>query len=256
MTWEETRGSTRVGVGAARRIAHADDAKSRVDEATRVPTRSLSPRVLAGVGAGVVVLGLVAFLALRGGDDTGPQRAALVGETASPSPTPTEPTPAEVFADSQPTGVWKLRIVGRTYVQRDGASRPMTGNGEPARWTFPAAHCSDSLCSGAITSSSGRTFPFTWDGRRLDVDHGEHTARDPKAACVDTVTGEPVPIEQSAARITYHYRWPPFTGSPQRMVSKSTIRFSYEFFGTCEPAPEDTVRQNVDWILTPAPAGS
>ena len=43
MAWEEVRGSSRVVVAAAHQVAHADDAKSRVDEVSRVPTKSLRP---------------------------------------------------------------------------------------------------------------------------------------------------------------------------------------------------------------------
>lgn len=256
MSWEETRGSARVAVGAARQVAHADDAKSRVDEATRLPTKSLRPRVLAAVGVGVALLVLVAFLALRGGNAAEADRAALVDEVATPSATPSEPTPAEVLAESQPSGEWKLLIVGRSYTLRNGTTEPSTARSDPVRWTFPAAACSDAQCSGTIISSSGREFPFTWNGRRLTVTHEDDTRRDKKAACVDTVTGEPVPIEQSAARVTYHDRFAPFTGSPQRMVSKNVVRYSYEFFGDCEPSGSDTVREDLDWVLTQTRQGS
>ena len=85
MAWKETRGTSRVALAAARHVAHSDDAKTRTDEATRLPVRSPRPRVLAGVGAVksrrllaiagasaavvVVVGGTAAVVAATGSDD-------------------------------------------------------------------------------------------------------------------------------------------------------------------------------------------
>jgi hypothetical protein len=251
MSWEETRGSARVAVGAARQVAHADDAKSRVDEGTRLPTKSLRPRVLTAVGAGVAVLGLVAFLAFRGGDAAEADRAVVAEPKVSPSATPQEPTPAEVLAESQPSGEWKLVIFDRTVVQRDGTTRRSKARSEPATWTFPAAACSDTRCSGTITSSSGREFPFTWNGHRLKVVPSVKVDRDVKRPCVDTVTGEEKPIAESAFRTTNHYSLKPFTGTASRMTAQATTRVTYEVFGTCEVTPEDAVLGTYDWVMTP-----
>ena len=251
MSWEETRGSARVAVGPARQVAHADDAKSRVDEATRLPTKSLRPRLLTAVGAGVAVLGLVAFLAFRGGDAAEADRAVVAEPKASPSATPQEPTPAEVLAESQPSGEWKLVIFDRTVVQRDGTTRPSKAKSEPATWTFPAAACSDTECSGTITSSSGREFPFTWNGDRLEVIRPEKVERGAKRPCVDTVTGEPKPIAESAFRTTNHYSLKPFTGTASRMTAQATTRVTYEVFGTCKVSPQDAVLGTYEWVMTP-----
>ena len=124
MAWEETRGSSRVVLAAARHVAHADDAKARTDEATRLRARSLRPRVLAGVGAAVIVLALIAFLTLRGGADDA-RTVALVKSTPSASATPTEPSPADVLEESHPSGLWKLVIVGRTLTTRGGTTKPL-----------------------------------------------------------------------------------------------------------------------------------
>ena len=203
MAWEEARGSSRVVVAAAHQVAHADDAKSRVDEVSRVPTKSLRPRVLTAVGVGVALLALVAVLALRGGDDAERRSCRARRRRAStPSATPSEPTPAEVLAESQPSGEWKLVIFDRTVVQRDGTTRQAKAKSEPATWTFPAVACSDTQCSGTITSSSGRKFPFTWNGDRLRVTQSEKVSRDVKRPCVDTVTGEEEP--HRSVRVPHH----------------------------------------------------
>ncbi len=249
MSWEETRGSAGVSVGAARQVAHADDAKSRVDEATRLPTTSLRPRLLAAV-AGAALLGLIAFLVFRGGDAAEADRAASVDDNPSPTASPREPTPAEVLAESQPSGEWQLVIFNRTLTQRDGTSRPNKGKSDPATWTFPAATCSDAQCSGSILSSSGREFPFTWDGEKLRVTRPESTERDKKRACVDRDTGQVMPIQESAARATWHYSLGPFVGSARRMTSNAVTRVTYEFFGSCTPSPTDEVRGNFEWVMT------
>jgi hypothetical protein len=251
VAWEETRGAARVAAGSAHRLAHADDAKSRVDEATRLPTRSLRPRVLAGAGAGMAVLALVAFLAMRGGGGGETQPAAAAKVTAPPSATPDEPSPAEVLAQSLPTGAWRIVVKDGKQIRRNGTTSPVEVR-DVDSWTFPAADCSDSVCSGAIENSSGKPFPFTWNGRKLDVTRPDTVSTDKKRACIDLDTGEVLPIEESASRLTYHYVFEPFMGTAQRMTSLETIRVSYEFFGTCHTTPNDAVRYTYRWTMTPA----
>jgi hypothetical protein len=198
----------------------------------------------------VVVLALIAFLALRGGDDAADQAAV-----ADPAPTPSsstsaEPTAAEVLQESAPSGRYRVVIVGVSVTTRGGQTRPLKDRGDPVTWTVPAADCSDTQCTGTITSSSGNTFPFTWNGRRLDVVRGQATERDKKRACVDIVTGEVKPIESSAARATWHYQYKPFTGTVDRLVSRSVTRTTFEFFGDCEPQPDDDVKAVYEWRMT------
>lgn len=252
MAWEETRGTARVVVGSAHRLAHADDAKSRVDEATRLPIRSLRRRVL--VGAGLAVLALVAFLAMRGGGGEGAEPPAAANVAASPSAAPDEASPAEVLAQSLPTGSWRVVVTGDEQILRNGTTSHFKAH-EANTWTFPAADCSDSVCSGTIESSSERTFPFTWNGRKLDVTRPDTEVKDKKRACIDLDTGEVMPIEEAAARVTYHYSFRPFTGTAERMTSGETTRLTYEFFGTCHTTPNDTVRYTYLWTMTPAKQG-
>lgn len=255
MAWKDARGSTRVAVTGVRQVAHADDsgsrAKSRHDESTRAAQRSLSPRVLVGAGAVLVVLALVAFLAFRGGDSG----VAAGTPSTTPAPTasasPTGPSPVEVLTASAPAGTWKLVMVGRSTTTRGGKTTPFHARGQATTWTFPAAQCSDQSCEGVITSSSGRTFPFTWDGNRLVVTHDDTVRHDKKRACIDNDTGQVLPIDESAATATYHDRFSPFKGSADRLVSTDRIRTTYEFFGTCHPGPDDTVLTVYDWVLTP-----
>jgi hypothetical protein len=239
-----------VVLAGARHVAHADDAKGRSDEASRPPGRSLRPRVLAGAGVALVVLALIAFLLMRGGDKP-TDRAALVDVEPTPSSSPRSPTPADVLTESAPTGVWKVVVVGRTLTTRGGQTKPLKQREDPIMWTFPAAACSDTQCSGTVSSSSGKEFSFTWDGQRLVVAREDAVYRNKKEACVDTDTGVVQPIEQSAARITWHYHYNPFVGSASRLVGTSVTRTTYEFFGTCEPHDSDTVKATYEWRMTP-----
>jgi hypothetical protein len=250
VAWEETRGTSRVVLADARQVAHADDVKGRSDEASRLPARSLRPRVLVGAGAGLVVLALVAFLLLRGGDKT-TDRAALVDAPPTPTSSATGPSPAAVLEESAPTGVWKVVVVGRTLTTRGGQTRPLRQREDPVLWTFPAVACSDTQCSGTLSSSSGKDFSFTWDGRTLAVAREDSVYRNKKEACVDTETGVVQPIEESAARITWHYHYSDFVGSSSRLVGSSVTRTTYEFFGTCEPHDSDTVKATYEWRMTP-----
>ena len=196
MAWEETRGTSRVALAAARHVAHADDAKTRTDEATRLPVRSPRPRLLVGAGAALVVLALVAFLALRGGaDDT---RAAALVKHPFGLPAAVGPSPPRFSGNHIPLGCGSWSSSAAPSTTRGGTTKPLKGEGGPVM-DLPAASCSDTRCTGTITSSSGRTFPFTWDGHRLVVTHSDLLERGKKSACVDTVTGEVQPIALSAA---------------------------------------------------------
>ncbi len=203
-----------------------------------------------GAGAALAVLGLVAFLVMRGGDAEEPA-AAPAEPTADASAEPAEPSRAEVLAASVPVGEWRVVAVASKQFQRNGASSPIEGR-DVNTWTFPAADCADTACAGTLQSSSGRSFAFTWDGRRLEVTRTETVSRDKKRACIDRGTGQVLPIEESAARVTYRYSYTPFRGSAEEMTSRQTTRLSYEFFGTCEPGPTDVVRYTWLWTMTPA----
>ena len=124
-----------------------------------MPRKSLRPRVLTAVGVGVAVLVLVAFLALRGGDAAEADRVALVDVASTPSATPSGPTPAEVLAESQPGGEWKLVIFDRTVVQRDGTTRRYRARrfctSVLLRLPAPRRGFSDPVCP-AVISAEGR----------------------------------------------------------------------------------------------------
>ena len=76
----------------------------------------------------------------------------------------------ETITRSQPTGQWRAQIIGRSSLLRSGARAPLDYRQRPNTWTFTSESCSADGCTGTVSSSSGREFPYTWDGRELVVD--------------------------------------------------------------------------------------
>jgi len=256
MAWKEERGAGRAAVAGAHTLAHSDDAKSRVHEATKVAGRSWVKPLVAGVaGVVLVVGGVVVAQALTGGDDgrepAADQGSPSVRPTPTPSPTPSTPTPEEILDQSQPAGTWKLTRVGKTQTERGGRVKPFKFREQDNNWTFATEGCTDEVCRGTVSSTSGNTFSYVWDGDQLVVKHpkSDLVSREEKVACYDRDTGEILPIEESAARYTYHYSYSPFTGSATELTGTSTVRIDYEFFGTCTPDSDDIVEYAYEWRL-------
>jgi hypothetical protein len=243
MAWKDTRATTRTIVATARTVAHADDAKSRAHEASSLTGRGFPTKLVAGGAAvGLAVVGFVAFSS-RGDDQR--DKAALATATApstSSSPTDQEPSPAEVLAESQPGGEWRAQTFGRSLVTRGGTTQPQTYKNKPVTWTFTSTSCAADQCGGAISSTSGNTFDYVWNGRTLKVTSPELSWKDPKEACVDQVTGQPMPIEESAAVLSYHQRVGSLTGSAAKLTGPVVTTVHYKFFGTCEPGDKDAVK--------------
>ncbi len=105
-----------------------------------------------------------------------------------------------------------------------------------------------------MSSSSGREFPYTWDGRELVVDRHLLTDESDKLACSDE-TGTSVPISEAAAIHTYRYRFGAFAGSASRLASRVVIEISTEFLGTCRATPDDAITYVEDQVLTKQPEG-
>ncbi len=160
----------------------------------------------------------------------------------------------ETITSSQPTGQWRAQVIGRSSLLRSGARAPLDYRQQPNTWTFTSESCSADGCTGTVSSSSGRDFPYTWDGRELVVDRRLLTDESGKLACTDE-TGDAVPISEAAAVHTYRYRFGSFVGSADRLASRVVIEISTEFIGSCQATPDDAITYVEDQVLTKLPEG-
>jgi hypothetical protein len=140
--------------------------------------------------------------------------------------------------DSAPGGVWKISFVHGTYTTRGGTTKKVTKS-PPSVWTFQPSSCNAQTCVGIISSSSGRTFPYTWDGHALVVT--SKPIRNKRQACVTISTGVVEPFEQGSASDVHVQKIGPFTGSATRMTASESEKVSYKFYGDCKPGDTDTV---------------
>lgn len=254
MTWEDPRPATRATSTAARGIAHSDQAKHRVDEsATRVRAPRPRPKwlvpALASAGVLVVLAGGGALAAMRGSDSDGPS----ADPTSGPSATSPSPSPEEVLRleDTQPRGPYQVTTKYLLTDLRGGGTRKEGSPPKPGTWTFNPKRCTGNVCVGTIASSSGNKFAYVYDGTGMTLARKPARVSDPKAACVDDVTGEVQPIEASAAIAHYRIDYEPISfvpgegaEPPLKASWRGRSRVTYTFFGDCEPGPKDTVQYN------------
>jgi hypothetical protein len=141
--------------------------------------------------------------------------------------------------------------------QRDGRDlKPVKDSGF---WVFESPECTARGCTGS--ADSGGEGPvnttFRWNGRTLALERRPAVDRGPKAACIDTTTGETVSIDEAAASYTAAYEYQPAQvspgpggGLPQSFTLVRTAKITWKFFGTCEKSPQDIVKQTSTWKFT------
>ena len=208
---------------------------------------------------GLVIAGVV-VVATAGGnadperapDDSGTSAAGAVDVAASVPSEPATKTPAEVLAESEVAGVWTVKSREVSNTQRNGKVVKTGGQASPpVTWTFSSDGCTSTRCSGTISSSSGRSFPYRWNGRSLVVVRDESRQRNPKAPCFDTETGVEQPIAESAYSNVYKSNFTPFIGGGDKLTSDATYTVvSERFFGTCTESPDDIVASAERWVMT------
>ena len=206
---------------------------------------------------GIVAAGaLAAYLFVGDGQPSSEPSRWRSATSSSPSSSPdeVEVLSVETITSSQPTGQWRAQVIGRSKLLRSGVRAPLDYRQQPNTWTFTSESCSADGCTGTVSSSSGRDFPYTWDGRELVVDRHLLTDESGKLACTDE-TGDPVPISEAAAIHTYRYRFGSFVGSADRLASRVVIEISTEFTGSCQATPDDAITYVEDQVLTKLPEG-
>lgn len=226
--------------------------------------RRISTKVVlaAGATAAVVVAAVVVGIVLTSGDDD---------EDAGPagSPTSSEPTLSEeeLREQERKEKIEELQAAvpsGRYYyqwtnvnTQRDGTEqKPDKATGF---WVFKSHECTARGCAGSVDSGGGgeSNVTFSWDGQTMLLDREPAVDREPKEPCIDTVTGETLPIEESAASYTIAYEYQPTQvspgpggGLPEKFSLVRTAKITWKFFGTCEQSPQDVVKQTATWKFT------
>jgi len=203
---------------------------------------------------GLVAVGALAAYLLIG--DGQPASSRTGGDAATPSSASSPPEELEVLSaesitQSQPMGRWRAQVIGRSQLLRSGVRVPLDYRQQPTTWTFTSESCSADGCTGTVSSSSGRSFPYTWDGRELVVDR-RLTDKSGKVACFDE-SGDSVPIPEGAASHTYRYSFGSFAGSADRLTSRLVIEISTEFSGSCQATPDDPLTYVEDQVLRKLP---
>lgn len=151
--------------------------------------RRMSKTAIAGIAAAVVLVGGGATaVALSGGDDDPEPVASDTTETAESSSPPEEPEPDPVV-DTVPSGEYTYRSV----VTKTESAAYKVGDETVRIWTIEADCTSATSCGGTITSTSGSTFEFVWDGKKM-VRPMNDPSFTQQGTCSDDVTGERVGV--------------------------------------------------------------
>ena len=213
------------------------DAQAVVDAAT-LTTATTSRRFLGLTRAGAVSIG-VAVAALIAGtavavpvltsddDDAAAGSAGQPGGTEGDPPTATEP-PKPTFEELAPSGTYRFT---QTTISSNVPGEKV-GSTVTRVWTFNAT-CRQSACHGTISSTSGATFRYGWDGDELLVTAPQGGVSYREGPCADHHgNGEPVP--GSHFKETTVVAFGPLTatspsaeGPPERFSGIQTKRITY-----------------------------
>jgi serine/threonine-protein kinase len=247
---------TQAGVGAlvAPAVAGVVAVETGGATATAVVAGSHTGRLLIAIGAAAVIVvggGVVALAATHHKHTTPhhaspPAAAAPAVPSSSASPV-SDDSPSPSPAALVPQGVWQIATTKAVVTQRSGAKKKQS-NGDPSIWTFSPSQCTGSTCVGTISSSSGRTFPYRWDGKALRVTAPRIVS--PHAACLFGDTGKPEPKSEGNATVIINQKIGPFTGSTTRMTATDRETHKYVFYGDCTTSPTDTMSGESTFVLT------
>jgi len=209
---------------------------------------------LAGVAAAAVVAGAVTVSFAVGGDDGSPDASledASTSDDAEPEEAPSPPPPP-TLEELTPTGTFRLTrtLLSSTY---DEGTLPKK---DSVVWTLDVKKCKqEKECSGTIASSSGKTFQYSWNGKRLAVapPRGGRTV-DYEGLCFDTVTNEKIP--GTLGRVVTVATWTPLQVAalgeddiPKRLEGTQRLVTTYSGLeGNCEDSPTDRARYQVTLV--------
>jgi tRNA A-37 threonylcarbamoyl transferase component Bud32 len=155
-----------------------------------------------------------------------------------------EAAKVKAFADAAPDGPWTLTstIISSEF---DG-EKP--GQKDTFTWTFDST-CAGYSCSGGISSSSGRQYKYTWNGKILTVSPPAKLVQ--KETCVDPVTGQETP--GSSATATFVLSYTPFVadataGAATTLTGTNQVTKSFSNYVNCDKT--DPLKSKNKFVLT------
>lgn len=166
--------------------------------------KALPWKVVVGAGAAalVIIAGAVTAIAVTGDDGDDAAERGSSSDDDEPSDAASDPT-IDPVVDTVPSGEYTYRQVATAS---NDPSWVKVGESTDRIWTITADCASADDCGGSITSSSGSTFTFTWDGSTLSqaldnaVATEEGDCTDDTGQVVGRVTLE---AEQTPVPLTY-----------------------------------------------------
>jgi hypothetical protein len=221
------------------------------------PVRSLASKlaIAGGVGVATAVVAVGAYAVTNGGNGNrgnggnGDDPSASANRSASTSQTPTPTPKVDPVVDTDPVGVWNLR--SSVVKSNNPAFAKVGSKATNTTWRFNPTCADPAACGGAIKSSSGNRFQYTWNGRSITI-----ASRGPdvtQGLCNDDETGKKAPgTHFKEVHISSEIR---LVGSGARFVGTSSVRAKVsELRGNCvnsyaetgAPAPRATYR----WVLS------
>ena len=204
--------------------------------------------VALGAGAAVLVVGAAAvtYAVNNSNDDPTPTSASTSDDTTPVAAEEEEEPPPPTLEDLSPSGRYKFErtLISSTYEEK-------LPKHETRVWTLDLKNCQqDTVCNGVITSSSGSTFKYTWDGKRFVVTPPKGGRSAYKGLCVDDVTGEEVP--GTLGRAVETVNWKPLKaaetdadGLPVSLSGGQKLMTTYEGLVDCDDSPTAHARYQV-----------
>ncbi|AXT85682.1 hypothetical protein C6I20_11100 [Aeromicrobium sp. A1-2] len=201
--------------------------------------------VAAAVAAAVVVAGVVfagsAIADQRRENKVKEQAAAALAKAKAIEDK--KEAAEKAFADAAPDGAWSLK----STIVTTKFSGEKAGDTSTVTWTF-ASDCAALTCAGSITSSSGNTFGYTWDGAALQIASKTESAEE---KCIAYATGEEIPGSSVHAEFVNTYS--PWTSStsatpPTELAGTSTLVKTFSDYVNCDKTKP--IKRTTNYELT------
>jgi hypothetical protein len=192
--------------------------------------RSTLVKVTVGLSAAAVVAAaaVAAVLVSDGDSDSTDDTSSAVEQVVDTDEEGQEPEaePEPTVEETQPSGRFRGTLRFQRIVPANGAVDASVREPQNIVWTLTPTACTDRVCKGSISSSSGATYDYTWNGSRLRVPG--QTA--PVTSQCQTADGAPAPgVLRARLRNTFDVTGQSGSGAVNRLqVSYTTTVLSYQ----------------------------